>query len=66
MAHPTKTKKDLPNPVKVNPARGIPCQSLDKTLAGISNPALKEVLGELGGFLDAQTIETKDKGETDA
>jgi hypothetical protein len=65
-AHPGKGKKAPANPIKVKQGRGVSCQSLDKILGGISNPSLKEVLGELGGCLDAETIETTQKGETDA
>jgi hypothetical protein len=68
MAHPTKTlvKTGPATPAKALKARGVSCQSLDKILGEISNPSLKAALGELGGFLDGETIETNNKGEDNA
>lgn len=55
------------NPAKVNMNRGVPSQSLDKILSGISNPSLKTILGELGGVLDPEVIVNKDsKGDNHA
>lgn len=39
-------------PAKVKVAQGIPSQSLDKILGGISNPSLRQILSELGGLID--------------
>lgn len=59
--------KTRPNPEKVNSVQGIPSQSLDKILSGISNPILRHTLAELGGVIPAQTIESNEhKGETNA
>jgi len=59
-----------PNLAKVNSARGIPSQSLDKILGGISNPTLRTLLGELGAVLDqpaqADTHNDTHKGDPHA
>lgn len=48
-------------------AKGVSCQSLDKSLSDISNPALREVLAGLGGVLDPNSSENKDiTGDTHA
>lgn len=68
-AHPSllNTKKPRANPQKVNSAKGIPSQSLDKILADISNPELRHTLSELGGVLEAQpTDNEQNKGDTHA
>lgn len=55
------------NPAKVNAAKGMPSQSLDKILAGISNPVLRQHLMELGGVIEAQPVDIdKNKGENHA
>ncbi|MDB5478627.1 MAG: hypothetical protein JWM96_1122 [Alphaproteobacteria bacterium] len=65
-AHPSKIAVPA-TPVIKRLKRGIPSQSLDKMLGGMSNPQLKATLGELGSFLDPETIEnTYNKGETNA
>lgn len=59
-----RKKANLP---KVNSPKGIPSQSLDKILAGISNPLLRHSLSELGSVLDAQPSDNEqDKGENNA
>lgn len=66
------TKKPIPNPEKVNSTQGnstqgIPSQSLDKILSGISNPELRHTLSELGRVIPAQPVENnKNKGENNA
>jgi hypothetical protein len=66
-AHPTALKKRVTTPKSVNSNRGLPSQSLDKILGDISNPELKTVLGELGGFLDTEAIDnTTNKGKNNA
>lgn len=61
--------KPKANPKKVNSSQAVSSQSLDKILGGISNPALRTILGELGSVLPVQPIDNlidnKDsKGET--
>lgn len=68
-AHPGQgvAGKTRPNPQKVNSVQGIPSQSLDKILSGISNPMLRHTLSELGSVIPAQPIESNEhKGETNA
>lgn len=55
------------NPEKVNSIQGIPSQSLDKILSGISNPVLRHTLAELGSVIPAQPTENNEhKGENNA
>lgn len=61
------TKKTAANPKKVNSDQGIPSQSLDKILSGISNPELRHTLSELGRVIPAQPVEiNENKGENNA
>lgn len=63
----TGTIRPKTNPAKVNSNKGVPSQSLDKILDGISNPSLRETLAGLAGVLDAQPIDNPDsKGNSHA
>jgi len=49
------------------PVKGVPCQSLDKILQDISNPALREVLADFSGVLESNPSENMEiTGDTHA
>jgi hypothetical protein len=61
----------FPKTVKESPPRTVrrgkvSCQSLDKDLSGISNPALKSILVELGGVLSDGAITDTSNEESHA
>jgi hypothetical protein len=63
LAFPETKKNAAESVITASKRDSVCCQSLDKALAGISNPQLKSALTSLGAVLPPQTIE---KGQSHA